>query len=90
MSNVNIVLVGGGTGGHFYPLIAIGEALRSQIPNLRLYYAGTEKFDPEALTSIQAQYVYIPSGKYRRYHSLLNYFDSVKILFGVVFAQVNL
>lgn len=84
------MLVGGGTGGHFYPLIAIGESIRARLPEAELYYAGTEKYDETALASINARYVYIPSGKRRRYWSLLNYVDAVKVAFGFVLAVIRL
>ena len=38
---MRFVLTGGGTGGHAYPAISIGEALRSEYPNCELLFVGT-------------------------------------------------
>jgi UDP-N-acetylglucosamine--N-acetylmuramyl-(pentapeptide) pyrophosphoryl-undecaprenol N-acetylglucosamine transferase len=38
-----ILLAGGGTGGHVYPLIAVADALREQRPDLELVFVGTER-----------------------------------------------
>lgn len=38
-----IVLAGGGTGGHVFPLIAVAEALTALAPDVRLVFVGTER-----------------------------------------------
>ncbi len=38
-----IVLCGGGTGGHVYPLIAVADALAQLAPHVRLLFVGTER-----------------------------------------------
>lgn len=38
-----IVLAGGGTGGHVFPLIAVAEALSDRLPDARLVFVGTER-----------------------------------------------
>jgi UDP-N-acetylglucosamine--N-acetylmuramyl-(pentapeptide) pyrophosphoryl-undecaprenol N-acetylglucosamine transferase len=84
-----IVLVGGGSGGHFYPLIAVAERLndlKAQGQNLELYYMGPEKYNEDELTRNNLQFVKIPTGKRRKYFSVLNFFDTFKIFFGFFFA----
>ncbi|WP_025274216.1 UDP-N-acetylglucosamine--N-acetylmuramyl-(pentapeptide) pyrophosphoryl-undecaprenol N-acetylglucosamine transferase [Haloglycomyces albus] len=44
MTELNsIVLAGGGTGGHIYPLLAFADCLRRHNPNIRITCLGTEK-----------------------------------------------
>ncbi len=38
--SVNILLSGGGTGGHIYPAIAIANELKSRIPNAKFLFVG--------------------------------------------------
>jgi len=89
-SRTKILLVGGGTGGHFYPLIALAEHLNTLAPRPQLYYAGPEAYDREALSVNGISYIYIPAGKRRRYTSILNFFDMFKTLFGCLVAVIRL
>jgi len=40
---MKILLTGGGTGGHIYPALAIGQYMKQQEPDTELLYIGTEK-----------------------------------------------
>ncbi len=65
---MKIVLTGGGTGGHFYPLIAVAESLWIQaaedsISNLRLYYFSDKAYNELALRNQRMIFKEIPSGK---------------------------
>jgi UDP-N-acetylglucosamine--N-acetylmuramyl-(pentapeptide) pyrophosphoryl-undecaprenol N-acetylglucosamine transferase len=40
---VSVLLAGGGTGGHVYPLLAVADALRALLPDLRVVFVGTER-----------------------------------------------
>jgi UDP-N-acetylglucosamine--N-acetylmuramyl-(pentapeptide) pyrophosphoryl-undecaprenol N-acetylglucosamine transferase len=38
-----LIFAGGGTGGHVYPMIAVADAVRALLPELRLVFVGTER-----------------------------------------------
>jgi UDP-N-acetylglucosamine--N-acetylmuramyl-(pentapeptide) pyrophosphoryl-undecaprenol N-acetylglucosamine transferase len=40
---VSVLLVGGGSGGHVYPSIAVARALRELVPDLSAVFVGTER-----------------------------------------------
>ncbi len=84
-----IVLVGGGSGGHFYPVIAVAERLndyKAQGTDLELYYMGPEPYSQDDLDANNITFVSIPTGKRRKYFSVLNFFDLFKVFFGLFFA----
>ncbi len=84
---MRIVLVGGGTGGHFYPLIAISEGIEAlcrerTLLEPELYYLGPAPFDANALMERDIIHVPSPAGKMHRHK--LNVFGFVGTFFGVV------
>lgn len=91
---MRVVFVGGGTGGHFYPLIAIAEAVREQDrasgADSELIYMGPEPYNQAALDSVGLRFVYCPAGKRRLYRSILNFFDWFKIIGGFFVAFFKL
>src|ERR1700744_2306373 len=40
MSNMRIIIAGGGTGGHIFPAVAIGHALQRMNPGTELLFVG--------------------------------------------------
>lgn len=86
---MKILFTGGGTGGHFYPIIAIAEAINKIVKERKLlppglYYMADEAYDSRALFDNGITFVKMPSGKLRRYFSLLNVSDLFKTAFGVL------
>jgi UDP-N-acetylglucosamine--N-acetylmuramyl-(pentapeptide) pyrophosphoryl-undecaprenol N-acetylglucosamine transferase len=90
MSIKKILLVGGGTGGHFYPLIAIAEKLRALGPEYQLYYAGPDAYDKDSLDALNINLLKIPAGKRRRYSSLRNFLDIFVTGYGFFVALIKL
>lgn len=92
---MKIVLTGSGSGGHFYPLIAVAEQIRTQAnaKNLldpELIYIGPQPFDKQALAELDIEFVHAHAGKLRRYRSILNIFDGFKTAWGIVQATMQL
>ena len=92
---MTIVFTGGGTGGHFYPIIAIAEALGDLVHEERLiapslYYLAPNSFDEKALFENGITYISIPAGKLRRYASLRNITDLFITLAGTLSALFTL
>ena len=86
---MRIVLIGGGTGGHFYPLIAVAEALEElcverTLIEPELFYVGPPAFDATALLEHDIQYAPTSAGKIRRYPSILNIFSVFSNALGIV------
>ena len=88
---MKILFTGGGTGGHFYPIIAVAEAVtritdERKIANVSLHYFSNDPYDREALFNNRITYGYTPAGKLRIYFSLRNILDIFTMGFGVLVA----
>ncbi len=91
---MKIILTGGGTGGHFYPLIAVAEAINKTVKEDRLlpakmYYLSDSPHDPDMLLENSIEYINISAGKARRYFSILNFLDFFKIILGTIEATIK-
>lgn len=86
---MKILLTGGGTGGHFYPLMAVAKAINAvadqeKIANLELVYMAENPYDKNILLQNGIKFKKVYSGKIRRYFSFLNIIDAVKLIPGIV------
>lgn len=90
---MKIAFTGGGTGGHFYPIIAVAQKVnqlidRENIIGAKLYYFSNDPFDRELLFENRLVYTEIMAGKVRTHPGLggilSNFLDIFKTLFGVV------
>lgn len=92
---MKIVFTGGGTGGHFYPIIAVAEAVNAlieqeKLTGISMYYFSDAEYDKKSLMEQNVQFRQIPAGKLRLYFSLHNITDAFKTLFGIGKALVTL
>jgi UDP-N-acetylglucosamine--N-acetylmuramyl-(pentapeptide) pyrophosphoryl-undecaprenol N-acetylglucosamine transferase len=92
---MKILLTGGGTGGHFYPLIAIAEslnelALKEKIINMKLYYMSDSPYDKRMLFENGITFIQIPAGKMRTYFSVRNFFDMFSTTSGAFFGLLSM
>ena len=92
---MKILFTGGGTGGHFYPLIAVAQAIREQAKVKKVlppqfYFMAPHKYNPRALFDNEIDFVYVPAGKVRRYFSILNITDAFKTVSGCFIALIKM
>ncbi|MFH0755420.1 MAG: UDP-N-acetylglucosamine--N-acetylmuramyl-(pentapeptide) pyrophosphoryl-undecaprenol N-acetylglucosamine transferase [bacterium] len=92
---MKILLTGGGTGGHFYPLIAVAESINKivkeeKLLQAQLYYASDSPQDNSLLKENNIEYIKISAGKIRKYFSILNFFDIFKTFFGIINALIKI
>lgn len=85
---MKIVLTGGGTGGHFYPLIAVAEEINQvveekKVIDMKLYYLSDSPYDKGLLMDHGILFEEITSGKSRIYKSSKNIIDRFKVVIGI-------
>ena len=88
-NGMKVVFTGGGTGGHFYPIIAIIERLnelleREKFIDVEIYYLSDNPYDERILFENGVKFKKLTAGKLRRYFSFLNVIDLFKTIFGVI------
>ncbi len=92
---MKILFAGGGTGGHFFPIIAVIEAIneladREHIVDLKLYFMSDDPIDKELLTKTHVEYIGVKTGKRRTYFSFKNFTDIFKTFAGVIYATIKI
>jgi len=85
---MKILFTGGGSGGHFYPIIAIAQEIQTRAREERLiapqlFFMAPEAYDASLLFENQITFVQVQTGKLRRYLSWRNITDIFKTIYGV-------
>lgn len=83
---INVLVTGGGTGGHITPLIAVVEELKKNDCDILFVGSGNE-LEKKVAKKYNLKYKQIFSGKFRRYFSWENLIDPFKILIAIVQAK---
>jgi UDP-N-acetylglucosamine--N-acetylmuramyl-(pentapeptide) pyrophosphoryl-undecaprenol N-acetylglucosamine transferase len=82
---MRIVLTGGGTGGHLFPLIAVAAKIKEKNPEVEFLFIGPDgKMEKEIMGATGVRMKKIVAGKRRRYFSPLNFLDFFKTPIGVL------
>jgi UDP-N-acetylglucosamine--N-acetylmuramyl-(pentapeptide) pyrophosphoryl-undecaprenol N-acetylglucosamine transferase len=92
---MKILFTGGGSGGHFYPIVAVAEAINDEVRERhliepKLYYAAPDPYDREVLLANNMTWVAASAGKMRNYFSLLNFLDYFKTAWGILGAALSI
>jgi UDP-N-acetylglucosamine--N-acetylmuramyl-(pentapeptide) pyrophosphoryl-undecaprenol N-acetylglucosamine transferase len=92
---MKIVLTGGGTGGHFYPLIAVAEELNriideENLADTKIYYLADKPYNKKELYINGITFKRVNAGKLRLTPSLKSIPDFIKAGVGIVEAFFTL
>ena len=92
---MKILFTGGGTGGHFYPIIAVAEAIEDisreqKLVEPQMYFAAPDPYDRDQLIAHGITFVPTAAGKLRGYFSVWNFFDFFKTSWGVVRSLIRI
>jgi UDP-N-acetylglucosamine--N-acetylmuramyl-(pentapeptide) pyrophosphoryl-undecaprenol N-acetylglucosamine transferase len=84
MKNKRILLTGGGTGGHWYPLLSVADEIKKLDPKAEIFYAGPRgshrvMFEEKNITCYT-----IAGSKIRRYAALGNLLDIPKFFWSIL------
>lgn len=93
---MKILFTGGVTGGHFYPIIAVAEAIRDiakerKLLDPQLFYAAPTPYDKKALFEHDITFKRITAGKIRRAGGAIkNFFDLFKTAWGIFMSVIQI
>lgn len=88
---MKILLTGGGSGGHFYPIIAVTQSLNKiikekKLADVELFFMSPQPYDERSLFDNNLKYIKCPAGKMRIYFSLQNFIDYFRTGWGIIYA----
>ncbi len=90
---MKIVLTAGGSGGHFYPLMAVADKIREESEKQRLikpkiYYLANDEYNRDLLFKNEIEFRKVYAGKLKRGGGISNlfsnFFDMFKTFFGFI------
>jgi UDP-N-acetylglucosamine--N-acetylmuramyl-(pentapeptide) pyrophosphoryl-undecaprenol N-acetylglucosamine transferase len=88
---IRIVLAGGGTGGHIYPLLAVADEIRRLTDNAaEIFYIGPKNAFGREFDKREVRQIFIFSSKLRRYVDFQNFLDIPKFFLSVFQALFHL
>lgn len=79
-----IILTGGGTAGHIFPILALIDNLKSNSRVSYLYVGSRSGQEKEIAAKAEVRFKGIFTGKRRNYFSFSNFVDFFKIIFGLI------
>ncbi|MFA7142145.1 MAG: UDP-N-acetylglucosamine--N-acetylmuramyl-(pentapeptide) pyrophosphoryl-undecaprenol N-acetylglucosamine transferase [Candidatus Paceibacterota bacterium] len=83
---MKIILAGGGTGGHTFPLIAVLREIKKQSLNVInfLYLGPKDAFSESLFLKEGIKISFCSAGKIRRYSGISTFFENIKDIFFVI------
>ncbi len=83
--SLRIVLTGGGTGGHIFPLLAVAKKIKEKRSEVEFLFLGPAgKIETKLMLKESIPLKGIACGKMRRYFSFLNFIDFFKVPLGIL------
>lgn len=83
---MRILFTGGGSGGHTCPIVAVKRALEKHYEreHMRFLYIGPDGFAANTLKPEGVKCKFLLAGKLRRYFSVFNFIDLIKVPVGLL------
>ncbi|OGD68991.1 hypothetical protein A2996_01475 [Candidatus Campbellbacteria bacterium RIFCSPLOWO2_01_FULL_34_15] len=86
---MKILLTGGGTGGHFYPMVAVAQHIRKiseehKLLQPEMFFVSDQPYDEDLLFRNDITFKKLSTGKLRLYFSIQNFFDIFKTINAVI------
>ena len=91
---MKIVITGGGSGGHVFPLLAVTDKVREladkhHILQPKIYFFSDKKYAPEILFKQDIEFQKITAGKLRRGQGIKGFFLNIGSAFKMVYGILD-